>query len=55
MRTSGDGIAPATGQQSLLWQALLAIAFVSIAALMAARERTAWMTYRPGDLVTEPS
>ena len=43
-----------TGQQSLVWQALLAIAFVSIAVLMAARERTARTTMRPSGLVTEP-
>jgi len=36
-------------------QALFAIAFVSIAAVMAVRERTAWTTHRPGDLVTETS
>jgi membrane protease YdiL (CAAX protease family) len=41
-----------TGQQSLVWQALLAIAFVSIAALMATRERTVRVTHRPGDLAT---
>jgi hypothetical protein len=36
-------------------QALFVIAFVSIAAVMAVRERTAWATHGPGDLVTEPS
>jgi hypothetical protein len=35
-----------------VWQALLAIAFVSIAALMATRERTVRVTHRPGDLAT---
>lgn len=47
-------LSPGTsGQQSLLWQALLAIAFVSIAAVVAARERTAHAIQVPGDLLTE--
>jgi membrane protease YdiL (CAAX protease family) len=41
-----------TGQQSLVWQALLAIAFVSIAVVMATRERTARTMSRSGSLVT---
>jgi len=43
-----------TGQQSLVWQALLAIAFVSIAVLMVAHERVARTTLRAADLATEP-
>jgi membrane protease YdiL (CAAX protease family) len=43
-----------TGQQSLVWQALLAIAFVSIAALMAARERMSRTMLGSADLVAEP-
>ena len=42
-----------TGQELLVWQALLAIAFVSIAALMAAREGIARTTLRSGELVSE--
>ena len=43
-----------TGQQSLVWQALLAVAFVAIAALVVARERMARTMPRSGDLVAEP-
>jgi membrane protease YdiL (CAAX protease family) len=43
-----------TGQQSLVWQALLAIAFVSIATVMAARERTGGKAWGSRGLVTQP-
>lgn len=46
---------PATSaQQSLLYQALLAMAFVTIAALVALREHPAWMTRRPAGLRSLP-
>jgi uncharacterized protein len=46
---------PATSsEQSLLWQALLAIAFVTIAALVAVRERPAWITHRSAGLRPVP-
>lgn len=43
-----------TGEQSLVWQALLAIAFVSIAALVALRERSVRMAQRPAQLRPVP-